>query len=370
MSGLFYYCNNSKRRCVSLSAALRVLLFSLCFFFLFFVSSHAFAETPTLKKLIDESVGLLMDKDADGALQKLDQVLLLSPKHPEAVFRKGQALLLKRDAKNGLEFIIESTRLEPENVRFSLYLALIYSKQGKIDKAMQEYQRIIDTGTTDLRVKEAEMLLSLATARSLAMKNEVNAALLIFNGLLLEYPDNPQVLYNIGNAYMKLNRIEEGERIFVKLHELGPKNPTVNMSLAKIYEGTNRLELAKKHLKLIMDLNMNDELSKNATVQYYIIQGRQELDNSQWEAALRSLQKVVTIDPSRTEAFFNISMANLRLGNTLMAERGFLSVLKVTPDDFSARLNLGQMYFDIGRTEDAITQFQYIIDKDISQRFA
>ncbi|MDH3325651.1 MAG: tetratricopeptide repeat protein [Gammaproteobacteria bacterium] len=366
MSSLFFCRKKKNTRSINLFDFIRVIFF----LFFFFFSFNASAETPTIKKLLDESVGLLMKQESDGAIHKLDQVLLLSPKHPEAYFRKGQALMQKREAKKGLELVIESTRVAPENVRYSLYLARIYSKQGQIDKAMEEYQRVIDTGTRDLRIKVVEKLLSLATGRSLVMKNEINAALLIFNGLLLEYPDDPQVLFNIGNVYMQLNRIEEGERIFAKLHKIGPKNPIVNMNLAKIYEKTNRPKLAMTHLKLIMDLKLNDEASKNATVQYYIIQGRLELGNRQWEAALKSLQKVVTIDPKRTEAFFNISMANLQLGNTLLAERGFLTVLKVTPEDYSARLNLGQMYFDIGKTEQAKEQFQYIIDKDKSQRYS
>ena len=339
-------------------------------FFLLVLVSPASAETPTIKKLIEESVTLLLNQKADAAIEKLDQVVLLSPDHPEATFRKGQALLQKRDAQAGLELILRSTELEPTNVRYSLYLAQIYTKQGRGDKAMEEYQRVVDTGTRDPRIKQVEKLLSMATGRSLALKNETNAALLIFNGLLLDYPNDVQVLFNIGNTYLQLNRIEEAERTFVKLHNLGKESTLVNSSLALIYEKTNRPELAMKHLKMIMDLNRNDEISKNATVQYYIIKGRQELNNQQWEAALASMQKVVTIDPKRTEAFFNISMANLQLGNSLMAERGFLSVLKVTPNDFSARLNLGQMYFDIGKIEQAKEQLQYIIDHDKSKRYA
>ena len=368
MLKVFSTCGNKSRCCTRLLFCVRSYFLLFCILSIFPLSVAA--ETPTLKKLIDESISFLHSQNPSAAIEKLDQVLLLSPKNPEAHFRKGQALMMNRQAKAGLELIVEGTRLDPENVRFSLYLARIYSKQGNTEKAMEEYQRIIDTGTRDLRIKEVEMLLSLATGRSLAKKNEINAALLIFNGLLLEYPDNPQVLFNIGNVYMQLNRIEEAERIFIRLHDINNENQIVNMSLAKIYERTRRSELAMKHLKLIMDLNKNDSISKDATVQYYIIEGREHLNNERWEAALSALQKVVTIDPARTEAFFNISMANLRLGNTLMAERGFLSVLKVTPEDYSARLNLGQMYFDIGKVEEAKEQLQYIIDRDTSKRYA
>ena len=344
------------------------IAFVFCWMIISLPVSHA-ADTPTIKKLLEDSVSLLINKSPKQALEKLDQVLLLSPGHPEAHFRKGQALIQDRKAVEGLSLIVKSTQLDPTNVRYSLYLGRIYSKQGKTDKAMEEYQRVIDTGTRDLRVKEAEKLLSLATGRSLILRKESNAALLIFNGLLLEYPEDPQVLFSIANTYMELGRIEEAERSFVKLHSLGPQNPSVNFSLAKIYELTKQPQLAMKHLKMIMDLNLNNPMARNAAAQYYIIEGRVALANKQWEVALKSLQKVVNIDPNRTEAFFNISMANLQLGNTLMAERGFLSVLKVTPTHFLARLNLGQMYFDIGKIDEAKEQFQFIIDNDKTKRY-
>lgn len=366
MNASFINCRIEKTRFTASPFAVRVFFF----LFLVFISPQVLAETPTLKKLLNESIHLLQQQETKAAIEKLDQVLLLSPDHPEANFRKGQALLLTRKANQGLEMIWRSTRLAPENVRFSLYLGRIYTKQGQIEKAIAEYQRVLDTGVRDKKISEVEMLLSLATGRSLAMKGEADAALLIFNGLLLDYPKNPQILFNVGNVYMQMKRIKEAEKIFLALYESGVKNKIVNMSLAKIYERTNRPELALKQLKSIMDLKSNDKISKNATVQYYLIQGRQSLKRRQWAEAIKFFQLVANIDSKRTEAYFQISMANLQLGNTEIAEKGFLSVLQITPEDYSTRLNLGIMYFDSGKTDQAKTEFQYIIDRDKSKRYA
>ena len=74
-----------KRQIISLPisiqcAVLRAFIFAL----LFSMSAPIFAETPTIKRLIEESVSALLNKDANTAIEKLDQVLLLSPEHPEA----------------------------------------------------------------------------------------------------------------------------------------------------------------------------------------------------------------------------------------------------------------------------------------------
>ena len=348
---------------------LQLMQYSILLVFFLFCTNVS-AETPTIKKLIDDGISYLLNKNTPAAINEFEKVLLLSPDHPEAYFRIGQTHIQNKKLELGIQYIKKSIAQEPANVRYSLYLSNVYERLGKVVEAQKEYQRIVDTGTRDPRIKEVEKLLLLASGRSLAQKGELNAALLIFNGLSLEYPNDSQVLYNIGNAYMLLNRTEEAEITFSKLYLKNPKNATVNMSLATIYEQMNKPKRALKHLKNIMDANGGDNLTKAATVQYHIIDGREKLAIKDWDGALKSLQIVVNLDPTRTEAFFNISMANLQLGNTLMAERGFLSVLKVNKNAFLARLNLGQMYFDVGKIKEAKEQFQYIVDNDKEGRWA
>jgi len=328
------------------------------------------AETPTVKRLIDEGVKLLFDSKPDVALVKFNQVLLISPNHAEAYFRIGQAYIISKQMKLAFDSIRKSISLDPTNTRYSLYIGGLYEKQRNLDAAEKEYQRILETGTRGKDIQEIEKRLALITGQKLASNNELNAALLIFNGLLLEYPDDGNVLYNIGNAYMGLNRVVEAETTFRKLHELNKINEIVNLNLSLIYNRTNRPQLAMEHLKKIIELGKKDQMNKNATIEYFIIDGRMKLAKKDWNGALQSFQKVINLDPKRTEAFFNISIANLQLGNTLMAERGFLSVLNVTPNDFSTRLNLGQMYFDIGQIEKAKTQLEYVVENDKSGRYA
>ena len=207
------------RRLRTISALLfaMVLLFAA-------VPANALSDTPTVKKLLDDGLALLLKTQSMAAVQKFKQILLLSPDHPEATFRIGQAYIQNHQVRKGLEFLEKAVEIAPKNVRYSLYLARIYEGQGRLSDAMKEYQRIIDTGTRDSKIKEVKKRLSLASGRSLAEKGELNAALLIFNGLFLKYPDDPQVLYNIGSAYFELNRFKEAENIFLELFVINKNN--------------------------------------------------------------------------------------------------------------------------------------------------
>jgi tetratricopeptide (TPR) repeat protein len=331
-------------------------------------TSHA-EDDPTILRLLDEGGRALQSGDIDTAFSSFRKILVLQPDHPEAYFRLGQVFINKGDYAKAEEVLLKTTELDPLNARYAINLGNFYEQTGRRPEALEEYQRIIDSGTRDARVKEAEKRLSLATGQALAKKGEMNAALLIFNGLLLDYPDDPIILANIGATYVFLNRTEEAENTFRRLVGIDPRHSIGHMNLANIYERTGRPEDAMRHLQKIIDLNPDPGMTKEAKIRYGIINGREYLRRQDWPNAVQVFQQVINLDPKRTEAFFNIALANLSLGNVDMAEKGFLSVLKVTPGDFSARLNLGSLYADTNRLDKAKEQFQFVIDND-SGRYA
>jgi len=333
-------------------------------------SLNAEEDTPTIKRLLSSGMDMLVKQKSHAANILFKQIVLLNPNHAEAYFRLGQSHMQQRKAKEAVEHIVKSTQLDPMNMIYGLYLAKIYDKQGDLVKAQAEYQRLMDSGSNSERMGEVEMLFSLTTGRILAQKNEMSAALLVFNGLLLDYPDDPQVLFNISNAYMALNRYDEAEAIYKKLYEINNQNETVNLNLAKIYSTTNRPLLAMEHLQNIMKLGRNDARHRFATIEYNIIRGRELLKINDWNGALQAYKIAVELDPTRTEAFFNISLAHLQLGNIQLAERGFLNVLRIKPDDFLARLNLAQLYYNSEQTDQAKEHLTYIIENDKSGQFS
>ncbi|MDH5546326.1 MAG: tetratricopeptide repeat protein [Gammaproteobacteria bacterium] len=352
-----YTVNNAIQRMVT---AVRLLVMMSVL-----VSLPVFAEDDeTVKRLLEEGAAAMNLKDFDSALQIYNKILVLNPNHPETYFRLGQLSIFKKDAEGAQKNLLRATQLDPLSSHYSLNLGAFLERIGKRNEALEEYQRLVDTGSRDSGVKEAEKRLSLATGQALAKKGEMSAALLVFNGLQLDYPEDPIILANIGATYVFLNRIEEAETTFKKLVSIEPRHIIGHMNLGNIYERSNRPDDAMRHFKIIIDINADPNITLEAKIRYGIINGREYLRRQDWSNAVKIFQEVVNLDPKRTEAFFNIALANLNLGNVLQAEKGFNAVLKVTPDDFSARLNLGNLYLDIKRFSEAKEQFQYIIDRD------
>lgn len=327
------------------------------------------ADPQVIEQLIEEGASLLRKDSFDDALKKFNRVLLIDPNNGEVHFRLGQLYFQKRDVEKGLSYLEKSTKLEPKNVRFSLNLALVFERQGKMSEAITEYRRLISTGTRDKRLKEAEKRMSMATGRVLGEKGEFSAALLIFNGLLLEYPDDAEVLFYVGGAYVQLNRIQEAETTYKKLSASQPSNALVRINLANIYERTGRNEDALRELQAIIGNKEAGELGPAARVRHALIIAREKMIKKDWNNAIEAFRRVEELEPKNPEAEFNIALANVQLGRTDVAIKIFEKILEAKPGDFSVRLNLGQIYYDSGKPEQSKAQFQYVIDNDKDGRY-
>ncbi len=356
-----------KKYSISRNKSYHCLMTLICY--LCFSSPVFSADNSTVSRLFEEGIKALLDKKPELAIDKYKKVLVLEPDNAEAYFRMGQAYVQLHDVDGAVTNIVKATRLSPSNARYSLNLGTIYEKVGKTDRALVEYQRLVDSGTRDKRVKEAEKRLALASGRELARKGEINAALLIFNGLLLDYPKDVRVLFNLGTSYYVMGRAEEAENIFLRLLEVSPGNTAIHLKLANMFERTGKLGLAMEHLQEIIDLNKNAAEVKSTQVRLSLLKGRQYLGARRWQDAILAFREVIALDPRKIEAYYNIGVANLNMKEFKLAENSFRTVLRLDENNYGARLNLAILLYDAQRVKESEAELQYIIDNDSSGEF-
>ncbi len=328
------------------------------------------AANDALQRIIDEGTQQIRNKQFAAAFETFQEALLVDADNAEANFRIGLLYLQRREAGKGLEHILKSTRLDPENAGYSLYLGRLYERQGKLQKAVDEYKRLLATGSRHPRVREVEKQLSLLTGKMMLGNREFKAALLIFNGLLLDYPDDDEVLYNLGRAQLSSGDLQAAEKTFLKLRAIKPKAVSVYVNLAKIYERTRQVDQAIEQYRKIIELNKTPSSVREARIKRDLLLARKHMDAGEYRQAIELYDQVLQLDSKRTEALFNKALALLNLGDWRAAEKLFLAVIEINPMDFSTRLNLGGLYLDTRQYDKSKEQFQFIIDNDRSGRFA
>jgi len=327
------------------------------------------AWTQNADDLLSQAIVALRKGKLDEAERDLKSVLVIDPDNAEAYYRLGLLYVKRRKIDQAIEYFKKSTRLAPSNIRIGLKLAELYETLGRYAEAQTEYKRLLAVGKKDRRLKRVEKRLAISTGRELAKKGELNAALLVFNGLLSEFGDDPEVLFNIASTYVLLNRVQEAKQTFQRLLKYQPKNLLAHFNLANIYEREGNLDKAIEHLETIDRLNAKNRITRVARERLGILRGRRFMAQRRFRAAVEAFRQVVEANPKNQEAWFNLGAAYLQMGDHEQGEAAFKEVLALDPDNFSARLNLANFYLAVGRVNEAIEQLRYVIEHDQRGRY-
>ncbi len=88
-------------------------------------------------------------------------------------------------------------------------------------------------------------------------------------------------------------------------------------------------------------------------------EAKAKMEQGDYEGAFTDLQAIVEADPDNAEAQLQLGMAALRSGHEDVAQAAFQRVLELDPTQAAAaHHNLGVLYYQQGRIEEAIAQFQ------------
>ncbi len=87
-----------------------------------------------------------------------------------------------------------------------------------------------------------------------------------------------------------------------------------------------------------------------------------QLDPTLLSAAKETLEIAITRAPNDPKLFYNLALVELGLENTEHGLALLERTIELKPNYPSARMQLGKEYAELGRLEDAATQFKYILD--------
>lgn len=135
--------------------------------------------------------------------------------------------------------------------------------------------------------------------------------------------DNPEVLYNLGLAYMGKLRADLAEPRFIRAITLKPNYSAARNDLGVAYMELKRWDSAIQQFKIVKD-DLFFEYTDNASI--------------------------------------NLGLAYLGKGEYPKALAELTTVLRGNPLKLEARLSLGRVYFAMDRPEQAIAEYRRVLD--------
>jgi protein O-GlcNAc transferase len=172
-------------------------------------------------------------------------------------------------------------------------------------------------------------------------RGEMNPAIASFRKAADLAPNNPEVLLQLGNAYMKNHDYAAAIAPLKHASELGLNTPVLHQLLGYALLAEGYPAEAIPHLKVIQD---------DAAL------GIAELQNNQPAESVTSLQSALAKSPDNPDLLLYLSRAA-----TALSGQSLDRLLAVAPDSARAHQAVGQTDYEMKRYPDAVQEYQKAI---------
>jgi pilus assembly protein FimV len=285
-----------------------------------------------------------------------------------------------------------------------------YVQQGKMQNAIAEYEKVLKADSKDLTVtntvgdlysrlgqidKATECFKSVGdayanqgfTVKAIAMYKKISKLKPSLEGVLkLAELYTQQGLFNdarsqylqVAEEFLKSGELDNAVRIFQKILEMDPENTSMRVRLAEVYirlgkkdDAWQIFSAAAETLRAKGNLTGAEEVLRRMLTldpgnsYALLIQGRNQLEAGDADAAIESFQKVSNLD-SNVEGLRDLLKAYLKTGR--LSDAGTLaSKLQTVHNDLTAISILADALMQAGQYENALQLYDQHADRLLSE---
>ena len=245
---------------------MKIVVLNICFLFAFFLqgcaSNSISVEEKKAKIFYAKGSAELLYKKYTSALKSLLESNKLKPNQTKTLNNLGMAYYFKGQVKAAKKYLHLSIKADPENADPKTNLASIYFKEGNLDLAEKEYNKIQKNLTykRQFRVLYNLALIAFKTGRLEKGKKHLKKA-------MTERADYCPAPYLLGMIYKSQKNITKAKE-FLKKAIKGTcyKNPRPHFELAKIFMDEGNSFSAKENLQTLIRISPETTYAKKAKI--------------------------------------------------------------------------------------------------------
>tara|TARA_B100001250_G_scaffold393644_1_gene396635 strand:+ start:1839 stop:3227 length:1389 start_codon:yes stop_codon:yes gene_type:complete len=218
---------------------------------------------------IEESI---LAKEFSSIQNKIDELLLSNPDHPELLYFKGICLFHTNEIDESLNYFFKAKDLDTKNSnKYNDGIALVYKTTGdhfyninNIDEARSLYNKGLEF------VPESNLLLLANANIEFELKN-YEKAIILYDDILTSDPNNVFVHHNLGLIYSKSNNYDKAKNFFLKAININEMSYKSCIQLAMIYINEKEYDDALYYLQKAELISPESESIKKYIIQIYLL---------------------------------------------------------------------------------------------------
>ncbi len=310
---------------------------------------------------------LKLDPTNTAALKELGQEFFRNGRYEEALnFFTTNAQLSAKDPEVMLSVVISHIGLEqydkaitmleqgsssfPTDPKFPYYLAQIHEQRGNWFEAQQGYRKAleIDPAFPKARVRLATLMMrenKKADARKLLEETEQSTGL-----------GDPDMLVELGRAWMMLREEERGLKLLKRAMGLNASNLDARLALARYHLGKGEAKQALELLKPFAE-------SKSDDVPLTILLADVFREAGQYERSIEQVDRLIERYPKDPAFVFKRGLAYFRWNNMDTAKEQFLKAYQLQPSYQDAYFYAGRVDFEKKEYTQAMKVFRAVLDE-------
>jgi len=155
-------------------------------------------------------------------------------------------------------------------------------------------------------------------------------------------PNDFNAHFQLARVYLKQQQLEQAAEALQRAIKINPDDAKAHLMLGRVFSYQKRFYDSSQELKRALELNPTDTSVRMQLG--YLLGAPQKMLVMDLEASKRQFEKVLEIDPNHVDAYFQLGLAEFRLGEVSKAAERFEYLIQNKYRHFGAYYYLGALH--------------------------
>jgi tetratricopeptide (TPR) repeat protein len=292
-----------------------------------------------------KTYGALMNRER--ALDAAEAAANYQSTDSDLLVEMSMAYLEAAQFDKARDHLLKAAQLQPNNADVHRTLGKTYFALGDYEKSAKALEVAVKLGPKDFNT-------SFTLAITYLQQRQFTDARRVFDSMITEFGDQPQIHIAIGRAFREAGRLPEAIEEFKRAVALNSQFPGAHYNLGLAYlwnEGASAVANAEGEFKIELAANPNDFFSN-----YYL--GITCIFQRKWEAAIDFLTTASRIQPNNPDPYFQLGQVYQELKKHDLAINVLTKAIDLNPNlphnkfqVTTAHYRLAQSLLQTGQTD-------------------